>query len=174
MEFRQLDEILNLEIGKSITATRLLRAEESILEDHFPLFPVLPGVLMLEACFQAGMWLILATEEFKLPLIILKSARNVKYSDFVAPGDTLTVTMDIVKHEQRTTSFKAKGVVSGPDREANAFSGRLVLERSTVEERYPVRGPSQYALVYGLKEKLEDLMAGVHAVNREKTEAQEH
>ena len=161
MEFRQLDEILNLEVGKTIVAKRLLRAEESFLDDHFPLFPVLPGVLMLEACFQAGMWLILETEGYDQPLITLKSARNVKYSGFVAPGETLTVTMDIAKHDDQITSFKAKGIVSGPEKEeANAFSARMVLERTTVGERYPLRAASKYAMIYGLKEKLEKLKAG--------------
>ena len=156
MQFSQLDQIVALEPGRHISATRLLRAEEDILEDHFPLLPVLPGVLMLEACYQAGMWLMLADDEFRRPMVMLKAARNVKYSDFVAPGQTLTVSMDVIKREDAVTSFKAKGTVSGPDKEpAKAFTGRLTLEQFRLADRYPHRAPTDGVLRVELRKDFE-------------------
>ena len=158
MEFQQIDRIDEWEPGKFIRAHRLLRAEETILKDHFPLFPVMPGVLMLEACFQAGMWLVLATDAFEHPLVTLQAARNVKYSDFVTPGQTLTVTMDVLKHEEQTTSFKAKGTVAGPDKESTvAFTARMVLERRHVADHYPLRAASEGAMRRGLRDLFEEL-----------------
>ena len=57
MRFTLVDRILELQAGQEITAVKNLSLAEEYLADHFPLFPVLPGVLMLEAMTQAGAWL---------------------------------------------------------------------------------------------------------------------
>ena len=55
--------------------------------DHFPTFPVLPGVMMLEAITQAGLrWLLHHRTGFSKSMAVLKEAKNVKYGQFVAPG----------------------------------------------------------------------------------------
>jgi len=125
MRFTLLDRIVCLEPGQRITAVKSLSAAEEYLADHFPMFPVMPGVLMLEAMTQAGAWLIRASEDFEHGLIVLKEARNVKYSQFVSPGQTLTVTAEITSQGPRETKLKAEGTVDGEAR----VSARLVLER---------------------------------------------
>ena len=124
MRFTLLDRIVLLEPGTRITAVKNLTLSEEYLADHFPLFPVMPGVLMLEAMTQAGAWLIRASEDFAHGVVTLKEARNVKYSNFVAPGQTLTVTAEITQQDSRLTKFKAEGAVDGEVQ----LSGRLVLE----------------------------------------------
>ena len=91
MRFCLLDEITELTLGRSITATRRLDPDEDYLKDHFPKFPVMPGVLMLEAMFQASGWLVRATDEFEHPFVLLQQARSVKYANFLAPNQTLVV-----------------------------------------------------------------------------------
>ncbi|MFN9913857.1 MAG: beta-hydroxyacyl-ACP dehydratase, partial [Pirellulaceae bacterium] len=54
MKFRQIDRILEVVPGERLGAIRTLRADEEYLKDHFPLFPVMPGGLMLEALYQAA------------------------------------------------------------------------------------------------------------------------
>ena len=158
MEFQQIDKIISLDPGRQIIASRSVHADEAILEDHFPRFPVLPGVLMLESCFQAGMFLVLATDDFQHPWVSLLSVRNAKYSDFVTPGQTLTVTMDVAKQDDKTTTFKAKGVVAGPDKEpSNAFSAKMVLGRAKLGDALPGFAPSAGALRSGLKSLFEEL-----------------
>jgi 3-hydroxyacyl-[acyl-carrier-protein] dehydratase len=125
MRFTLLDQIVHLEPGARITATKSLSLAEEYLGDHFPLFPVMPGVLMLEAMTQAGAWLIRAGEDFAHSIVTLKEARNVKFSNFVAPGQTLTVTAEVIGQDDRQTRLKAQGVVGGDIQ----LSGRLVLER---------------------------------------------
>lgn len=125
MRFTLLDRITGLEPGKRVTAVKALALAEEYLADHFPSFPVMPGVLMLEAMTQAGAWLVRAGEDFAHSIVVLKEARNVKYSNFVAPGQTLTVTAEIINQDARLTRLKAQGTVEGEVQ----LSGRLVLER---------------------------------------------
>ncbi|QDU96175.1 3-hydroxyacyl-ACP dehydratase FabZ family protein [Lignipirellula cremea] len=136
MRFRQLDRITELVPGERITAIKALTLSEEYLEDHFPRFPVMPGVVMLESMFQASMWLIHATEEFRLPIVTLKECRNVKYSDFVQPGDVLRVEAQILKHDETSTTLKTQGFLE----DGVAVGARLILERYSINERHPARG----------------------------------
>jgi len=78
MYFSLIDKIDSLEPGKRIVATKSLSLAEEYLQDHFPNFPVMPGVLMLEALTQASAWLIRVSEDFSHSIVVLKEARNVK------------------------------------------------------------------------------------------------
>ena len=83
------------------------RLTEEYLADHFPEFPVLPGVFMLEAATQAGAWLLRLSEDFAHSIISLKEAKNVKYADFVPPGQTLEVTVSIIKKDDRLATHES-------------------------------------------------------------------
>lgn len=135
MRFCLLDRITQLEPGVRITAIKQLRADEEYLADHFPRFPVMPGVLMLETMFQASMWLVRQSEGFGSSVVLLKEARNVKYSDFVEPGQTLEVTAEILKQDDSLTTLKTQGTVDGKV----AVTARLILERYNMADRAPAR-----------------------------------
>jgi 3-hydroxyacyl-[acyl-carrier-protein] dehydratase len=125
MRFSLIDRILELEPGKQICAVKSVALSEEYLADHFPKFPVLPGVLMVEAMTQSAAWLIRASEDFANSIVMLKEARNVRYASFVQPGHTLTVTAEIIKQDDRLTTVKASGKVEGRP----CVGARLVLER---------------------------------------------
>ncbi len=61
MRFHLIDRIDGWEPGKSLKASKFLALGEEYLADHFPRFPVMPGVLMLQACVEAAAWLWRAT-----------------------------------------------------------------------------------------------------------------
>ncbi|MCA9224187.1 MAG: beta-hydroxyacyl-ACP dehydratase [Planctomycetales bacterium] len=153
MRFRQLDKITLIEPNVRIEAVRILRADEDYLADHFPKFPVMPGVLMLEAMYQASAWLVRSSEDFANSVVLLREARNVKYADFVEPGETLVVSADIIKQDERHTTLKAQGTVDG----TTAVSGRLILERYPLAERYPTRASSEGYVRKMLREEFEQL-----------------
>ncbi|MCG8587528.1 MAG: beta-hydroxyacyl-ACP dehydratase [Pirellulales bacterium] len=125
MRFSLIDRILELEPNKHIRAVKTVALSEEYLADHFPKFPVLPGVMMIEAMTQTAAWLIRKSEDFANSVVMLKEARNVRYASFVEPGHTLTVTAEIVKQDERLTTFKANGKVG----ERSCVGARLVLER---------------------------------------------
>jgi 3-hydroxyacyl-[acyl-carrier-protein] dehydratase len=102
-----------LEPGVRITAVKTLTMAEEYLADHFPHFPVMPGVLMLESLTQAGAWLVRVSEDFSHSMVVLKQACNVKYAQFVEPGQTLSVTAEIIKIDDGEVNLKAYGTVHG-------------------------------------------------------------
>ena len=125
MRFSLIDKIINLQPGNRITAIKGLSLSEDYLQDHFPLFPVMPGALMLESMYQTSAWLVRKTDDFAHSMVILSEARNIKYADFVEPGQVLSVTAEIQKRDDRLTWLKASGTVDG----AVAVQARLVLDR---------------------------------------------
>ena len=131
MRFSQLDRIIALEKGKSITAVKCLSLSEAYLQDHFPRFPVMPGVLMLESMFQASNWLVRASHDFKYSSVVLRETRSLKFQGFVQPGDSLTVIAEIKSTEGSTTQLKVSGTVDGKP----ATSGRLVVDTFNMSER---------------------------------------
>ena len=133
MRFTLIDRVLEIEPGRSITAVKTVSLAEEYLGDHFPRFPVLPGVLMLEAMTQAAAWTIRLGEDFAHSIVVLRSARNVKYGDFVEPGRSLTVRAEVLSQDATTTKIKASGSVG----DRTSLTARLVLERYNLADRVP-------------------------------------
>src|SRR5262245_19577432 len=108
MRFQLLDRILAVEPGKSIRMVKNLTLAEEYLADHFPTFPVMPGVLMLQTLVEAGAWLLRITDDFRHSVIVLREAKNVKYGTFMEPGKTMIVTVELVEDAGDTVTFKGK------------------------------------------------------------------
>ena len=147
MRFILLDQILSLESGKSIKAIKNLTMAEEYLGDHFPGFPVMPGVLMLEAMTEAGAWLIRESEDFAHSMVVLDEAKNIKYGQFLQPGQTMTVEVDLIDQTDEITRFKAKGSVNGK----TSVSGRLALRRFNLGDRFPSRVETDRELIEQLR-----------------------
>src|ERR1700723_2254457 len=99
MRFVLIDRITELKRGESLVALKNLSLAEEYLADHFPGFPVMPGVLMLEALTQAGAWLIRESEDFAHSIILLKQARTIKYGSFVEPGRQLELRVELTSND---------------------------------------------------------------------------
>jgi 3-hydroxyacyl-[acyl-carrier-protein] dehydratase len=133
MRFSLIDSVVALEPNDRITATKTVAPSEDYLADHFPGFPVVPGVLMVEAMTQAAAWLIRVSEGFAHSVVVLRKARNVKYGHFVKPGQMLTLTARIIKQDGRETTVKAKGTADGQ----LSVSATLVLTRYNLADEDP-------------------------------------
>jgi len=131
MKFSQIDRIVDLQPGKSITATRALSLSEGYLADHFPRFPVFPGVLMLEGCYQAGMFLAMATDRFRHSSTRLKAAHQVKFRDFLEPGNQLRLEVTWKNHQDSLIQMQAAGKIEGQ----TAIKARLVVELFNLADR---------------------------------------
>jgi 3-hydroxyacyl-[acyl-carrier-protein] dehydratase len=108
VKFNLIDKIESLS-DQRIVAVKFVSLAEEYLADHFPTFPVLPGVLMLEAITQAAGWLMHHRTNFSKSMAVLKEAKNVKYGQFVAPGNFLKVDVELHKLTDTGATFKASG-----------------------------------------------------------------
>ena len=111
MRFILLDNVTEIIPGQKIQAVKALSLAEEYLGDHFPNFPVLPGVLILEAMVQTAAMLVRVTNDFSHSMIVLSEARNVKYRSFVKPGNVLRINIDAVSIDRTGSSFKASAYV---------------------------------------------------------------
>lgn len=123
-----------------VTLKHVTSAEE-YLQDHFPTFPVLPGVMMLEAMVQAGRRL--CDDPAAPSPLVLGRVRALKYGRFVRPGATLRVEIERLKDPGDGT-FDLRGEVKVLDPSdkagdasapATAASGRFVLRAARVAAR---------------------------------------
>ena len=133
MKFNLIDKIEQVGDDR-IVACKYVTLAEEYLADHFPTFPVLPGVMMLEALTQAAAWLLHRRSGFGKSMAVLKEARNVKYGNFVAPGNSLRVDVEYVKPtEAGGAVFKATGSVGN----ATAVQARLELAYFNLADKQP-------------------------------------
>jgi 3-hydroxyacyl-[acyl-carrier-protein] dehydratase len=131
MQFFLVDRITSLEAGKSVSAVKNLSLAEEYLADHFPGFPVMPGVMMLETLVQACGWLIRYTEDFKHSTILLRQAKALKFNNFVTPGRTLIVNASVTEWGESSVEVKGAGTVDGQ----SAVSAKLVLDRFNLGDK---------------------------------------
>jgi|SRR5438128_3125611 len=131
MRFNLVDRILAIESGRLIQAAKNLSLGEEYLADHFPGFPVMPGVLMLQTLAEAGAWLLRVTEDFQHSVVVLREAKNVKYGSFMEPGRQMVVTVEFVEQDGAFATFRGKGEVGGHP----TVSARLVLLRYNLRDR---------------------------------------
>lgn len=113
MRFILIDKIISLKAGKQIKAVKSVSLAEEYLADHFPVFPVLPGVLMLQGLIESASWLVRETENFAHSMILLEQARNVKYKSFLTPGGQIEYTVDAKTIEENISSFVGSGSSNG-------------------------------------------------------------
>jgi 3-hydroxyacyl-[acyl-carrier-protein] dehydratase len=131
MRFNLLDRIVEVRPGQRLQAVKNLTLGEEYLADHFPTFPVMPGVLMLETLVEAGAWLLRLTDDFASSVIVLREAKGVKYGTFMEPGKQMAVTVELVERDKGLATFKGKGEMDGQ----STVSARLVLAHYNLRDR---------------------------------------
>ncbi len=149
MKFHLVDKILSIEPGKRIVTIKALSLAEEYLADHFPTFPVLPGVLMLEALIQAAAWLTRVQQEFSRSIVVLSAARNIRYANFVQPGDTLRAEVDAVEIGADNAKFKAAAFVG----DKQTVSGRIELRCFNLAERAAFLAEADGQIVRQLRQR---------------------
>ena len=156
MYFSLIDKIDELEPGKSIVATKSLAMSEEYLRDHFPKFPVMPGVLMIESMTQASAWLVRVTENFAHSVVVLKETKRVKFGKFLQPGQTMVVTSSIVSDSESETVLDAQGSIDGEVR----IRARLTFAKYNLSSLTKSQGAFDPKIVKTLKEELSLLWTG--------------
>lgn len=127
MHFDLVDRVLEHSPDRIVTIKNVTAAEE-YLQDHFPQFPVLPGVLMVESLVQAARRLLEGRPETANTRLVLGGVRALKYGSFVRPGETLRVEVTLHKaNPDGTFDMKGEGTVSRGAEPDTAVSGRFTM-----------------------------------------------
>jgi 3-hydroxyacyl-[acyl-carrier-protein] dehydratase len=116
--FLLVDRILEIEEGKRAVGIKNVSANEAFFVGHFPEYPVMPGVLIVEALAQVGAVAMLKKEENRGRLAFFTGIDNCRFKKQVKPGDQLRLEVEIIR--ARGTIGKGKGVAT--------VDGELVCE----------------------------------------------
>lgn len=150
MKFVLIDRITELVPGERIVAVKALSLAEEYLADHFPRFPVLPGVLMIEALVQASAWLVRATEDFAHSMLLLGDAKNVTYKSFVSPGQVLELAVDLKDITKTHSRFTGVGRCGSTEMVKAHWS----LRHFNLAEEDPRMGPVDEKLIAQARQQM--------------------
>lgn len=150
MRFHLVDRIVEVKRGERIRIVKNLSLGEEYLADHFPTFPVMPGVLMLQTLVEAGSWLLRITEDFRHSVVVLREAKNVKYGSFMEPGKNLVITVEAIDYSEDAPEvvLKGKGEADG----VTTVSARFTLRRYNLADRNPALKARDQKLIDHLRE----------------------
>jgi 3-hydroxyacyl-[acyl-carrier-protein] dehydratase len=149
MRFILIDKIVSLEPGREIKAVKTVSLAEEYLADHFPAFPVLPGVLLLEGLIESASWLVREAENFAHSMILLEQARNVKYKSFLAPGAQIEYTVQAKTIEENVSSFIGFGLSDGEQ----IVEGRLGLRHFNLSAQNPAMAAVDAQVIENMKKR---------------------
>jgi 3-hydroxyacyl-[acyl-carrier-protein] dehydratase len=149
MRFHLVDRILELGPGKHIRLVKNLTLGEEYLADHFPTFPVMPGVLMLQTLVEGSAWLLRVTEDFRHSVIVLREARNVKYGNFMQPGHSMIITVEMAEYSPANPSavFKGRAEMEG----TTTVSAKFTVARYNLRDRNPSLNEADVRIVDHLR-----------------------
>ena len=94
--FILIDRVISID-GNKIVAIKNVTANENYFQGHFPIEPVMPGVLIIEALAQTGAVAILSKDEFKGKIAYFAGIDKAKFRRKVVPGDTLRLEVELTK-----------------------------------------------------------------------------
>ena len=107
-----VDRILEMDPPRTCKGLKNVSINEAFFQGHYPGFPVMPGVLIIEAMAQAGCIMILSAEENRGKVPLIGSIDKVKLRRQVVPGDQLITDAELVEYRPRFGVGKMHAVAS--------------------------------------------------------------
>ena len=149
MKFILIDKVLALESGQMIKTIKGVSLAEEYLGDHFPTFPVLPGVFLLQGLVESASWLVRESQRFAHSMVLLEQTRNVKYKSFLAPGNQITYIVNAKTIEDNVSSFSGYGESNGQ----RIVEARFALRHFNLADRNDAYASTDTNLIERLKQR---------------------
>lgn len=111
--FLLVDRIEALQPGTSASGIKNVSANEQFFQGHFPGYPVMPGVLIVEAIAQVGAIALLSLDEHAGKIAFFAGINNVRFKRQVKPGDTLTLQVELKQIRRGIGSGEGSATVDG-------------------------------------------------------------
>ncbi len=111
--FLLIDRILEVEPGKSAVGFKNVTGNEWFFPGHFPDYPVMPGVLIIEALAQVGVLVTLSVPENRGKLVLFAGIEKVRFKQEVKPGDRLTLSIEITQSRKSFGKGIGEATVDG-------------------------------------------------------------
>ena len=111
--FLLVDRITECEPGLRAAGVKCVSANEPFFCGHFPGYPVMPGVLIIEALAQVGAVALLTLEEFRGEIVLFGGIKNARFRRQVQPGDVLRLECELVRRHGPVGIGKASATVDG-------------------------------------------------------------
>ena len=118
--FLMIDKVTDCQPGKSADAVRCVSANELQFMGHFPSYPVMPGVLIIEAMAQTGAVALLTMPENDGRLVFFGGIRNARFRRQVVPGDVLEIHCELTKKMRGSVGFGTAVAAVDGERAAEA------------------------------------------------------
>lgn len=111
--FLLIDRIEEVEYGQRAVGIKNVTANEPFFQGHFPDYPVMPGVLIVEALAQVGAVAILGAEEHKGKIALFAGINKVRFRRTVRPGDTLRLEVELGRMRRGVGTGSGRATVDG-------------------------------------------------------------
>jgi 3-hydroxyacyl-[acyl-carrier-protein] dehydratase len=111
--FLLVDRVIELEVGKRAVGIKNVSINEHFFQGHFPQYPVMPGVLIVEALAQTGGIALGTMDEYKGRIAFFAGIDNVRFKRQVKPGDTLRLEVELTQLRRSIGTASALATVDG-------------------------------------------------------------
>jgi 3-hydroxyacyl-[acyl-carrier-protein] dehydratase len=156
--FLLIDRVIEIERKKRLVAIKNVTINEPFFAGHFPDYPIMPGVLIVEAMAQAGgVLLLMELPDRDSKLILFTGIERAKFRRPVVPGDQLRIEIDVLNFKSRAGRMAGRCTVDG----------KLACEATVMCQIVPRQKPAEAKVETAAPEAVRTDEAVLEPVNHE-------